>query len=82
MSAGDPNAERPAGPILRLRPTRVGDSPAAARRGDWAYFTSDIADMMGSPLLPRVYETPKDQAMSILPLLDVRTALPNQRAQI
>jgi hypothetical protein len=71
MSFGESQAQRPSGPILQLRPMRQGDSSTAARRGDWIYFIDEIASALGSPLLPRVYETPKEQALSIITLLDL-----------
>jgi hypothetical protein len=71
MSRGAPAAQRPAGPVVQLRQMRPGDSAAAVPPNHWILFVPDLADAIGSPPLPRVYETPKPQAMSILTLLDL-----------
>jgi hypothetical protein len=71
LEMGSPVAQRPAGRVLQIRSFRPGDSPAAARKNDWGYFLEDVVALLGSPLMPKVIETPRPEPLSVLTLLDL-----------
>ncbi len=71
MEMGSPTAQRPAGRVLQIRAMRPGDPPMAARKTDWGFFLDDVVAALGSPVMPKVLETPRLDSLSILTVLDL-----------